>query len=150
MNEINFNIIKPTKKHIKLLKHIKLETILTDTSSKISQAEKNKIIKYINEYIEKNYEKYNLIVNKENILGAYCLDKYNDGLLLDEIYIFPDYRNKGIASTVIMNMQNTNNKDIYLWVYKSNQTAFKLYKNLGFHIEKQTETRYLMKWSKES
>ena len=55
MNEINFNIIKPTKKHIKLLKHIKLETILTDTSSKISQAEKNKIIKYINEYIEKNY-----------------------------------------------------------------------------------------------
>ena len=71
-----------------MLKDIKLKTILTDTSSTISQEEKDKIIKYVNDYIEKNYTKYNLIIFNKIILGAYCIDSYNDGLLLDEIYIF--------------------------------------------------------------
>lgn len=148
-NFIDFNIIKPTKNYIEMLKDIKLKTILTDTSSTISQEEKDKIIKYVNDYIEKNYTKYNLIIFNKIILGAYCIDSYNDGLLLDEIYIFPDYRNKGIASKVIINMQNTSNENIYLWVYKSNKVAFNLYTKLGFHIEDETETRYLMKYNKE-
>lgn len=148
-NFIDFNTTKPTKNDIEMLKDIKLKTILTDTSSTISQEEKDKIIKYVNDYIEKNYTKYNLIIFNKIILGAYCIDSYNDGLLLDEIYIFPDYRNKGIASKVIINMQNTSNENIYLWVYKSNKVAFNLYTKLGFHIEDETETRYLMKYNKE-
>lgn len=145
-NSIKFDIIKPQKKDIKMLKNLKLKTILTDTSSNISTLEKNKIIQYVNKYINENYKKYNLIVSKENILGAYCIDQYKDGLLLDEIYIFQKYRNKGIATKIITDLQNTINKNIYLWVYKSNKIALKLYTHLEFNIETETETRYLMKW----
>lgn len=145
-NIINFDIIKPTKEDIKMLKDLKLKTILTDASSNINPLEKNKIIQYVNNYIEKNYQKYNLIVFKENILGVYCIDQYKNGLLLDEIYIFPKYRNKGIATKIITNLQNTNSKNIYLWVYKSNKIALNLYTHLEFNIETETETRYLMKW----
>lgn len=145
-NSIKFDIIKPQKKDIRMLKNLKLKTILTDTSSNISPLEKNKIIQYVNKYIDENYKKYNLIVFKGNILGAYCIDQYKDGLLLDEIYIFQKYRNKGIATKIITDLQNTINKNIYLWVYKSNKIALKLYTHLEFNIETETETRYLMKW----
>ena len=82
-NFIDFNTKKKKKNDIEMLKDIKLKTILTDTSSTISQEEKDKIIKYVNDYIEKNYTKYNLIIFNKIILGAYCIDSYNDGLLLD-------------------------------------------------------------------
>ena len=34
---------------------------------------------------------------------------------------------------------------VYLWVYKKNHKAIRLYKRLGFEVSEETETRYLMK-----
>lgn len=39
----------------------------------------------------------------------------------------------------------TPDKPIYLWVYKQNKKAIKLYKRLGFKIINETDTRYFMK-----
>ena len=40
----------------------------------------------------------------------------------------------------------TNNKIVYLWVYKDNVKAISLYKRLGFLIINETKNRYYMKY----
>ena len=71
----------------------------------------------------------------------------DDGVLLDEIYLEDDFRNKGIGTSIIRNvLENSNN--VYLWVYKDNIKAVKLYKRLLFNVIDETNTRYYMKYSK--
>ena len=73
--------------------------------------------------------------------------KKDDGVLLDEIFLDENYRNKGIGSSIISKIFKTNNI-VYLWVYKDNIKAINLYKKLGFNLVEETETRYYMKYSK--
>ncbi len=58
-----------------------------------------------------------------------------------------EYRNKGIETQIISNVLS-NNSIVYLWIYKSNIKAIKLYEKLGFNIMENTEIRYFMKYSK--
>ena len=74
--------------------------------------------------------------------------KIDGGLLLDEIFIDKEYRNKGIGSLIIQNYVLDNDYNIYLWVYKDNVKAFNLYKRLGFKIKEETDSRYYMEFQK--
>lgn len=40
------------------------------------------------------------------------------------------------------------NNIVYLWVYKDNINAIRLYKKAGFNIIEETNTRYYMRYSK--
>ena len=42
------------------------------------------------------------------------------------------------------------NNIVYLWVYKKNTKAIKLYKKLGFNIIEETDTRYYMKYKRST
>jgi ribosomal protein S18 acetylase RimI-like enzyme len=55
--------------------------------------------------------------------------------ILDELYVIPDFRGKGISSRFIYELsQNKEYKGIDLEVFKENNKAIKLYKKLGFKI----------------
>lgn len=56
-------------------------------------------------------------------------NKYREDckILLDEIFIEEEYRIKGIGTRVIKEIINELNTNIYLWVYKENAKASKLY-----------------------
>ena len=71
----------------------------------------------------------------------------DDGVLLDEIYIEEQYRNKGIGKDIIRNVLKGSDV-VYLWVYKENERAISLYKDLGFKVIDETEERFYMKYSK--
>ena len=112
-----------------------------------------KEIKKINNYISNNIPKiinnyYNIIID-ENIVGCVLLTNIDDGKLLDEIYLEEQYRNKGIGTNIIKNILKQNNI-VYLWVYKKNIKAIKLYKRLGFNIIEETDTRYYMKYKRSN
>ncbi len=68
----------------------------------------------------------------------------DDGVLLDEIFIEEDYRNKGVGTDIITSIIFENDI-VYLWVYKLNTKAISLYKKLGFTIIQETDSRYYMK-----
>ena len=90
---------------------------------------------------------YQDIIIAKKVVGCVLITKEKDGILLDEIYLEEEYRNKGIGTDIITNIIKENNI-IYLWVYKMNKKAISLYKRLGFTISEETETRYYMKYSK--
>lgn len=139
-----YKLIKSEKRDIEKLIEYKKRTIY-EYAENLSNEE----IRKINNYVENNIPKlidnyYNIIVN-EKIVGCVLLTDIDDGKLLDEIYLEEQYRNQGIGTDIIKNILNKNNI-VYLWVYKKNIKAIKLYMKMGFKIIKETDLRYYMEY----
>ena len=123
----------------------KLDTIIRGNN--IAKEEYDQILIYLNNNIKEHLDDYQIILMENKIIGMFCYYKMEDEYLLDEIYLLHHYRNLGIGSFIIKQLQQELvNKKIYLWVYKTNTTAIKLYKSLGFKVIDETETRYKMMW----
>ena len=141
-----YKLIKSNKNDIDRLISYKKKTIL-EYAKDLSDEEINKINNYNNNEINNNYNDYNNIIIDNKNIGSFLLVNKDDGILLDEIFIEEPYRNKGIGTNIIKDILS-NNKIVYLWVYKDNK-AVSLYKKLGFKIIDKTDTRYYMRYKNE-
>lgn len=139
-----YKLVKSKENDIERLIEYKKRTIYEYVEN-LSDEEINKINNYIPNIIPKIINNYYNIIVDENIVGCLLLTNKDDGKLLDEIYLEEQYRNQGIGTDIIKNILRQNNI-VYLWVYKKNIKAIKLYKKLGFDIMEETDTRYYMKW----
>ncbi len=143
---MNYELIKSNKEDINKLIEYKKQTIY-EYANNLSNEEITNINNYVNNNVPKLLEHYKNIVINNKIIGCLLVLNKDDGIILDEIYLEEEYRNNGIGSNIIKDLINNNNI-IYLWVYKLNTKAFKLYKLLGFKIIDETDTRYYMKYEK--
>lgn len=143
----NFKIETATINDLERIKYYKLKTIV-EYSKNLSEEEMTKIDNYISESIPTLIKEYKNIIYNKKIIGSILIRKIDDGLLLDEIFIEKEYRNKGIGSSIIKNYILNNDYNIYLWVYKDNIKSFNLYKKLGFKINEETDSRYYMEFKK--
>ncbi len=129
---------------ISVLIKYKLLTIY-EYANNISEEDDIKIRKYVNESVPKLLNEYKMVVVKGQTKGCLLVTDYKDGKLIDEIYLEEEYRGKGIGTSLIKNILNKHNV-VYLWVYKKNEKAIKLYEKLKFNKVLETETRYLMRY----
>ena len=143
---MTYTLVKSSNKDIDKLMEYKKNTIY-EYAKDLSNSEKKKIDNYIKNEVPKSINDYFNIVVDNKTIGCVLLADKDDGKILDEIYLEEEYRNKGIGSDIIKNIQKNNNI-LYLWVYKDNKKALSLYKRLMFNIILETETRYYMKYSK--
>ncbi len=139
-----YKLVKSRESNIEKLIEYKKRTIY-EYAENLSDEEINKINNYVENNIQKIIDNYYNIIVGENIVGCLLLTDKDDGKLLDEIYLEEEYRNKGIGTNIIKNILKQNDI-VYLWVYKKNIKAIKLYKKLGFDIIEETDTRYYMKY----
>ena len=121
-----------------------MEYILKNAEN-LTQSEMEEINNYVLEELKEKLENYQMIIAQEKIVGCILVEQNEDGVIIDELYLDENYRNKKIGSTIIENIKKDNNK-VYLWVYKNNINAVKLYKKLNFKIIEETGTRYYMKY----
>lgn len=126
------------------LKEAKLYNILKYAEN-LTQSEMEEINNYVLEELKEKLENYQMIIAQEKIVGCILVEQNENGVIIDELYLDENYRNKKIGSTIIENIKKDNNK-VYLWVYKNNINAVKLYKKLNFKIIEETGTRYYMKY----
>ena len=140
----NYQLIPATINNLHLLKEFKLKTILNNEEN-ISIEEKNKIFKYVNQTTFQYINDYQLIVVSNKIVGCLLLREYEDGKLLDELYLIPEYRNQHIGTSIIMKIISTF-PIIYLYVYKENKIALNLYLKYQFKIIAETKSRYYMQY----
>ena len=126
------------------LKEYKLATIL-DYANDISDDERKEIIDYVNMVIVKQLSEYKIIMCDDIDIGCLLVIEYEDGYLVDELYLDSDYRGKGIGSEILRDLINKYNI-LYLLVYKDNERAVRLYKKLGFKVIESTDFRYFMKY----
>ena len=131
-----------TKDDTELLISYKLATIL-DYAKDLPKGEIEEITNYVKDTIPIQIDDYEIIIINNKKVGCLLLENYEDGILLNELYLDKNYRRKGIGTNIL-----NNNSKVYLWVYKENTLALNLYKKLGFKIKESTETRYFMKYDK--
>lgn len=143
---MKYNLKSATNDDIDYLKRAKLYNIF-EYAKDLPSDEMEKINKYVNQNIPLDINSYRLIICDNKRIGCLLLKEKNDGVLLDEIYLEDDFRNKGIGTSIINNVLENNNI-VYLWVYKDNIKAVNLYKRLLFNVIDETNTRYYMKYSK--
>ena len=140
----SYQLIPATINNLQLLKEFKLKTVLNNEEN-ISIEEKNKILKYVNQTTSQYINDYQLIVVSNKIVGCLLLREYEDGKLLDELYLIPEYRNQHIGTSIIMKIISTF-PIIYLYVYKENKIALNLYLKYQFKIIAETKSRYYMQY----
>ena len=145
---MQYQLVKSTTKDIKKLIGYKKATIY-DYAKDLTCEEKEKIELYIMNTIPDDIKRYFNIVCYDKTIGCLLLKDYEDGILLDEIYLEEEYRNQGIGTDIIKNILKEN-EIVYLWVYKENKKAICLYQTLNFQIINETETRYFMKYEKSN
>ena len=143
---MNYKLIKSSNDDIEKLIDYKKKTIF-EYAKDLPINEINKINNYVKNNVPKLLNNYFNIVVDDKVVGCLLLTDRDDGVLLDEIYLEEEYRNKGIGTDIIKNVIN-NNDIMFLWVYKENLKAVSLYKKLGFVVLDETESRYYMKYSK--
>ena len=141
---MNYKLIKSSSKDIEKLIEYKKRTIF-EYAKDLPDDEINKINNYVKNNVPKLLNDYSNIIVDNKVIGCLLLTNKDDKILLDEIYIEQEYRNKGIGTDIIKNVINENDI-IYLWVYKENVKAISLYKKLGFNVIDETDSRYYMKY----
>lgn len=132
-------------KDIERIKKYKLNTIF-EYAKDLDKEEVEKINNYVNKTISNQIFEYKNIVLNNIIVGSFLITKNENGLLLDEIFIEEQYRNKGIGTSIIKDVISKSNNNVYLWVYKDNIKAVNLYNKLGFNIKEETDSRYYMEY----
>ena len=145
MNEFKYELLNASINDIERLKKYKQKNIF-EYAKDLDDLEIEKINNYVNETIPKEVDEYKNIVLNKKIIGSFLLTKNGEDLLLEEIFIEEHYRNKGIGESVLRYILSNINNNVYLWVYKDNIKAIKLYNKLGFNIKEETDTRYYMEY----
>lgn len=137
-------LVNATENNIELIKDIKLEMIFS-SPDEFREEDVDKIKEYVDISVKEFLKDYKLVIINDSIAGIFFVRDFEDGVLIDEIYLYDEYRNKGIGTELINSVENPN---IYLWVYKNNKSAISLYEKLGFINVEETDTRYKMKKTK--
>ena len=132
-------------KDIERIKKYKLNTIF-EYAKDLDKEEVEKINNYVNKTISNQIFEYKNIVLNNIIVGSFLITKNENGLLLDEIFIEEQYRNKGLGTSIIKDVVSKSNSNVYLWVYKDNIKAFNLYNKIGINIKEETDSRYYMEY----
>lgn len=143
---MKYDLLNATNNDIKYIKDAKIYNIF-NYACDLSKNEISRINNYIDKNIPNQIPYYKIIIVNNIRVGCLLVIAKDDGVILDEIYLDEDYRNKGIATDIIKAILEIN-PVVYLWVYKQNVKAISLYKKMKFEIIEETDTRYYMRYSK--
>lgn len=140
-----YKLENASKNDIERIKKYKLDTIF-EYAKNLDENEIKRINNYVDKTIQNQIIEYKNIILNDNLVGSILLTKKENGLLLDEIFIEEQFRNKGIGTSIIKDVVSKSNNNVYLWVYKDNIKAVNLYNKIGFNIKEETDSRYYMEY----
>ena len=106
------------------------------------------VMKWVRKKIESSIDEYTVIYVKEQKAGYYHFYKNDNGEYeIDDLYVFTEFQNQGLGSSIIKQCCSSVNESVILYVFIKNERAVSLYKRLGFQItEKIHNSRYVMKY----
>lgn len=128
-----YELVRAKSKDKEILEKYKLKL----TNNNVDESKK---IKKVKKDISNEYKNYKMILYDDIVVGYL----YSEKNIINEIYIDSNYRNLGIGTNIINNIIDTY-KETYIYVFKNNIDALRLYKRLNFKVIKENEFSYLMK-----
>lgn len=94
--------------------------------------------------IEKRIDEYTRVLCDGEVAGYYRFAPDGDKMELDDLYVLPEYRSRGVGTAVLRRCL-AQGKPIYFYVFTGNARAVALYEREGFHkAEDVSPTRMIM------
>lgn len=104
-----------------------------------------KVLPWMHNKISANINSYVAVYLDETLAGYYRFSADGDMYELDDLYIVPQLRGKGIGSCILHKCIKMAQGDIMLYVFNENKRAISLYERFGFSVVQQvSETRSIM------
>lgn len=104
----------------------------------------DEVIGWVRRKINKSISEYTRVYKDGVLCGYYRFHPDGDKYELDDFYLFESYRGQGIGSAVLEKCLGEADKTVYLYVFKRNEGAVRLYKRSGFEVREDLDTRYIM------
>lgn len=118
---------------------------LIDAYEEISSIDYPKVLEWVEKKIRMNITKYTAITLDGEKAGYYCLERQENKWELDDFYVFPACRGKGIGTAVLQKICADIEGSIFLYVFRKNTRAISLYNRFGFETVKAvSDTRQIM------
>lgn len=113
-----------------------LSKALIDQYETLQSIDYDRVLEWVRRKIETNLGTYTCIFLDGQKAGFFRLCP-NDGMMeIDDLYILPEFQNRGLGTAVIKKCCAENNLPVMLYVFTRNTGAFALYQRLGFRVTK--------------
>ena len=111
---------------------VELNRDLIESYEDLSTIDLPRVLAWTERKITKNLNQYTCIISAETEL--------------DDFYIFPEFRNRGIGTEVLRRCIREQTKPLTLCVFTKNTGAMALYSRMGFRVTKNiSHTRCIMR-----
>ena len=107
---------------------------LIDEYEDLQSIDYEKVLAWVRRKIETQIGTYTCIFRDGRKAGYYRFSPADGMMEIDDLYIFPEFRNQGIGTAVIQNCCAETEFPVMLYVFTRNTGAFSLYRRLGFQI----------------
>ena len=118
---------------------------LIEAYEDVENIDYDKVLQWVLKKIKTRIDEYVAVFLDGRKVGYYHFYPSEGKMELDDLYIFRDFRSKGIGSMIIQKCMEESDSIIFLYVFAKNVRAIALYEKLGFKIVKNIrDTRYIM------
>ena len=118
---------------------------LIDSYEDTGSIDYDKVIQWMRSKIEQHIGDYVCVFADGKKAGYYRFCPFDGRMELDDLYVLPEYRGKGIGSSVIRRCCGPTDLPVFLYVFSANRRAIALYERMGFQItQRVSPTRYIM------
>lgn len=103
------------------------------------------VLSWVRQKLEENIGSYTRVYANGHHAGFYRFIPNGERMELDDLYIFPEFQNRGIGTGILEKCCRETNRPVMLYVFCRNTGAVKLYRRMGFEIRETIKnTRYIM------
>lgn len=122
-----------------------LSKALIDQYEDVESIDYDKVLQWVRRKIEAQIGEYQRVMMDGSLAGYVHFHPDGERMELDDLYILPEYRGQGIGTAVVEKCCAETEKPVYLYVFRRNEGAVRLYKRLGFEIVQEVGgSRYIM------
>lgn len=119
---------------------------LIETYEDPRETDLDRALKWTRRKIETHIEEYRCVYCGGQKAGFFRFVPCEDGMELDDLYILPEYRGRGIGTAVVGRCCAETVLPVMLYVFTKNTGALNLYQRLGFTITEQvSKTRCILR-----
>ena len=118
---------------------------LIDQYEDVDSIDYDKVLQWVRRKIGAQIGEYQRVLMDDALAGYVHFHPDGDRREIDDLYILPEYRGRGIGTAMVEKCCAETEKPVYLYVFRRNEGAVRLYQRLGFVIVQEVgSSRYIM------
>lgn len=113
---------------------------LIDRYEDVQNIDYDRVLRWVRRKIEDHIAEYICVFADGRKAGFYRFRSGAGMMELDDLYILPEFRNRGIGTKVIEKCCHETDAPVMLYVFTENTGALSLYQRLGFRVARAVGT----------